>query len=79
MLFVLSSFRPCVAKKEGRRGRVDGVKGVVPNTVTFTEKRPPCAGGDVQERSDESLERDGLTNKRTLSTRRHTTWSFGPK
>ena len=39
--------------------------GVVPNTVTFTKKRSPCAGGDVQER-DESLERDGLTNKRRV-------------
>ena len=47
---------------------VDGVKGVVPNTVTFTEKRPPCAGGDVQEdaRTDDSLERDGRPDERRI-------------
>ena len=47
---------------------VDGVKGVVPNTVTFTEKRPPCAGGDVQERAGGRYSLGGprLTNKRRV-------------
>ena len=40
---------------------------VVPNTVTFTEKRSPCAGGNVREmRTDESLERDGRPDERRV-------------
>ena len=42
--------------------RPAGSRGVVPNTVTFTEKRSPCRGRCTRN----SFERDGLTNKRRV-------------
>ena len=42
--------------------------GVVPNTVTFTEKRSPCRGRGCtrKRRADESLERDGRADERRV-------------